>query len=195
MDKKAVHLSEVYRLLEPGPVVMVSTVRQGKANAMTMSWHTMIDFEPPLVGCVISDRNYTFEILQETKECVINIPSVEMASKVVGVGNTSGRSVDKFETFQLTPQTGSKVKAPLIRECFSNLECIVVDMHMAKKYNLFILEVLQAWILPTKKKHRTIHHAGKGVFVVDGKVLTRWPNMRQIACCGFAVSIFARNPS
>ncbi len=71
MDKKAVHLSEVYRLLEPGPVVMVSTVWQGKANAMTMSWHTMINFEPPLVGCVISDQNYTFEILQETKECVI----------------------------------------------------------------------------------------------------------------------------
>jgi flavin reductase (DIM6/NTAB) family NADH-FMN oxidoreductase RutF len=44
------------------------------------------------------------------------------------------------------------VKAPLIRECFANLECIVVDMQMAKKYNLFILEVLQAWILPTKKK-------------------------------------------
>lgn len=171
MDKKAVHLSELYRLIEPGPVVMLSTARQGKANVMTMSWHMMIDFEPPLLGCVISDRNYSFEILKETKECVINIPSVEMASQVVDVGNCSGRSIDKFERFHLTPDSGSKVKAPLIRECFANLECIVVDMHMAAKYNIFILEVLQAWMRPTKKRPRMIHHCGKGVFVVDGKVI------------------------
>ena len=171
MTKRSFPLSRVYQLLEPGPVVMVTTSLKGKANIMTMSWHMMIDFEPPILGCVISDENYTFNILKETKECVINIPTVELASQVVGVGNTSGSTVDKFKKFHLTPETASQVKAPLIEECYANLECKVIDMKMAKKYNIFILEVLKAWITPNKKRPLTIHHCGNGVFVVDGEVI------------------------
>jgi flavin reductase (DIM6/NTAB) family NADH-FMN oxidoreductase RutF len=169
--RKSVPLSRVYRLLEPGPVVMVTSERNGEANAMTMSWHTMIDFEPPLVGCIISDRNYSFEIIRETKECVINIPTVELLPQIVGVGNTSGRNVDKFRKFHLTKEAGSQVSAPMIRECYASLECKVIDMQLAAKYDLFILQVLKAWIRPTKKRARMVHHAGKGVFVVDGKVI------------------------
>jgi flavin reductase (DIM6/NTAB) family NADH-FMN oxidoreductase RutF len=129
----------------------------------------MIEFVPPLVGCVISDQNYTFNILKKTKECVINIPTVEIATKVVGVGNTSGSKVDKFKKFHLTKVAASNVKAPLIGECYANLECKVVDMKMSKKYNIFILEVLKAWVTPLKKRPLTIHHCGNGVFTVDGK--------------------------
>ena len=93
MKKTTFPLSQVYRLLEPGPVVLLTTARKGRANIMTMSWHTMMEFEPPLVGCVISNRNYSFESLKATRECVINIPTVELAEKVVGCGNTSGRRV------------------------------------------------------------------------------------------------------
>ena len=81
MKKSSLPLSEVYRLLEPGPVVLVTTARNGKPNVMTMSWHMMVDFEPPVVACVISNRDFTFGILKETKECVINIPTVELAKK------------------------------------------------------------------------------------------------------------------
>jgi flavin reductase (DIM6/NTAB) family NADH-FMN oxidoreductase RutF len=166
--KKSFPLSQVYRLLEPGPVVMVTTARKGRANIMTMSWHTMIDFEPPLVGCVISNRNHTFSILKATRECVINIPTVELAAKVVGCGNTSGRRVDKFGIFRLTPAAASRVEAPLIAECYANLECKVVDMRMAARYNFFVLEVLKAWIDHSRKHPRTIHHLGKGAFMVAG---------------------------
>ena len=76
MAKKSFPMSKVYGLLEPGPVVMVTTSRNGTPNIMTMSWHTMMEFEPPLVGCVISNRNYSFGLLKATKECVINIPTV-----------------------------------------------------------------------------------------------------------------------
>jgi flavin reductase (DIM6/NTAB) family NADH-FMN oxidoreductase RutF len=171
MVKKSFPLSQVYRLLEPGPVVMVTTARKGRANIMTMSWHTMIDFEPPLVGCVVSDRNHTFGILKASKECVINIPTVELAAKVVGCGNTSGRTVDKFKTFHLTPAAAACVQAPLIGECYANLECKVVDTRMVARYCLFILEVLKAWIDPTRKHPRTIHHRGRGVFMVAGKTI------------------------
>jgi flavin reductase (DIM6/NTAB) family NADH-FMN oxidoreductase RutF len=151
--------------------VLITTAGKQRANIMTQSWHTMMEFEPPLVGCVISNRNYTFEIIKRTRECVINIPTRELAKKAVACGNTSGRTIDKFEAFHLTPVAASQVKAPLIDECYANLECKVVDGSMVNKYNFFILEVLKAWIDPSKKDPRTIHHRGKGMFTIDGKTI------------------------
>ena len=171
MEKRTFPLSKVYRLLEPGPVVMVTTASKGRANIMTMSWHTMLEFEPPLVGCVISNRNHTFDILKATQECVINIPTVELAEKVVACGNSSGRTVDKFEAFGLSPVAAQCIKAPLIGECYANLECRVVDATMVTKYNFFVLEVLKAWIDPAQKQPQTLHHQGKGQFMVAGKTI------------------------
>jgi flavin reductase (DIM6/NTAB) family NADH-FMN oxidoreductase RutF len=169
--KRSFPLSKVYRLLEPGPVVLVTTALKGKANVMAMSWHTMIEFEPPIVGCVVSNRNYSFEILKTTRECVINIPTLKLAPKVVACGNTSGRKIDKFAFFGLTPSIASRVKAPLIRECYANLECKVIDARLVSKYNFFILEVIKAWISSSEKERRTIHHMGRGTFMVAGKVI------------------------
>ena len=96
-------LAKVYQLIEPGPVVLLTTSHRGIPNVMAMSWHTMMEFEPPLVGCIVSGHNFSFDALQATRQCVINIPTADLAEKVVGVGNSSGRSVDKFESFGLTP--------------------------------------------------------------------------------------------
>ena len=170
MKRKLLPLPQVYRYLEPGPVVLVSTMRNKRANVMTMSWYTMMDFEPPVIGCVISNRNYSFNALKSTKECVINIPTEDIAKKVVGCGNTTGRKIDKFEKFHLTKFPAATVDAPLIAECYVNLECKVIDMKLATKYNFFILQVTKAWIAhPAKSLPRTIHHMGKGVFMVAGK--------------------------
>jgi len=169
--KRSLALSRVYRLLEPGPVVLVTTARKGRANVMTMSWHTMMEFEPPLVGCVLSNRNYSFEILRKTKQCVINIPTVELAAKTVRVGNCSGRKTDKFAAFGLTPLPAARVAPPLIEECYANLECKVVDARLVDKYNFFVLEVVKAWIDPARKKPRTIHHLGMGAFMVSGRTI------------------------
>jgi flavin reductase (DIM6/NTAB) family NADH-FMN oxidoreductase RutF len=171
MAKRSFPLSKVYGMLEPGPVVLVTTSVKGLANIMTLSWHMMIDFEPPIVGCVISNRNYTFNILKATRECVINIPTVELAEKVVGCGNTSGRKIDKFKVFGLTQATALHVEAPLIEECYANLECKVIDDRMVARYNLFILEVLKAWIDPARKDPMTIHHRGRGAFMVAGETI------------------------
>lgn len=171
MKKRSLPLSKVYGLLEPGPVVLVSSLRKDKTNIMTMSWHTMMDFEPPIIGCVISNRDYTFDTLTKTKECVINIPTVDLAKKVVGCGNTTGRKIDKFKTFNFTPVEASRVKPPLIDECYANLECKVINTKLVNKYNFFVLEVLQAWIAPSVKEPKTIHHQGNGVFRVSGKTI------------------------
>ena len=169
MARKSFPLSKVYGLLEPGPVVMVTTARDGHPNIMTMSWHTMIEFVPPLVGCVISDNSHTFGMLMATNECVINIPTVEIVEKVVGCGTTSGANIDKFEMFGLTPRPAARVGAPLIEECYANLECRVTDTSMVDRYCLFVVEVIKAWIDPAVINPQTIHHLGRGNFMVAGE--------------------------
>ena len=164
-------LAKVYQLLEPGPVVLLTTSRKGRANVMVMSWHMMVEFEPPLVACVVSDANYSFAALRATKECVIAIPAVELAEKVVQVGNCSGGDMNKFEAVGLTAVPGGVVEAPLVAECFANLECRVVDTRLVNKYCLFVLEVVKAWIDPTQKEPRTLHHRGFGTFAVDGEII------------------------
>lgn len=167
--KKSFRLSNVYRLLEPGPVVLVTTHYKDKSNVMPLSWLMMIDFDPPIFAMVLSNRNYSFDLLKKSKECVINIPTVEIAKKVLGCGNTTGKKIDKFEKFKLTPLKSAKVKAPLIKECYANLECKVIDTKLSRQYNIFILEGVKAWIDPLKSNPKTIHHEGKGNFIVASK--------------------------
>ncbi len=168
---KDLPLSKVYQLLEPGPVVLLTTARKGHTNVMTMSWHMMVEFEPPLVACVVSNTNHSFAALRATKECVVAVPALELAPTVVGVGNCSGRDVEKFDRFGLTPVPAERVAAPLVAECFANLECKVIDTRLVNKYNLFILEVVKAWSDPAQKNRKTIHHHGYGRFAVDGDMI------------------------
>lgn len=171
MAKRDLPLGKVYGLLEPGPVVLISVANRKGANIMTQSWHTMMEFEPPLVGCVISGRNYSFDILRRTRECVINIPTLEQADAVVKCGNTSGDKTDKFALSGLTPAPAKLVKAPLIAECYANLECRLYDSRMVNRYNFFVLEVVRAWIDTKVKNPRTLHHRGMGAFMVAGETV------------------------
>ncbi len=175
---KDLPLSKVYQLLEPGPVVLLTTARKGRANVMTMSWHMMVEFEPPLVACVVSNANHSFAALRTTKECVIAVPALALAPKVVEVGNCSGRDVEKFARFGLTAAPAERVAPPLVAECFANLECKVSDTRLVNKYNLFVLEVLKAWIDPAQKNPKTIHHHGYGRFAVDGAMVKLKSRMR-----------------
>lgn len=169
--KKAFPLSKVYTLLESGPVIMVSTHGKGGNNVMPMSWHTMIDFYPPLVGCVISDESLTFRNIKASRECVINIPTVELSGKALACGNVSGTKADKFSRFGLTPAKAAGVKAPLVKECYASLECRLADGRMAGKYNLFIFKVVKAWVDTSVRNPRTFHHRGGPEFIVAGKAV------------------------
>lgn len=163
-------LSKAFQFIEPGPVVLVSTAHKGRTNLMTMSWHMAVEFTP-LIACIIGPWDYSFTALSKTRECVIAIPTVDMAAKVVDIGNCSGADVDKFTKFKLTPQPAKLVKAPLVGECLANIECRVADTRLVNKYGLFILEGVQAWIDAQRKERRTIHAKGDGTFVVDGRTL------------------------
>lgn len=164
-------LSRTHFWIEPGPIILITTEHKGKHNVMTAGFHMMMQHDPPLIGCIVGPWDFSFKALKQSKGCVIAIPTVDLVKKVVDIGNCSGDEVDKFETFKLTPMAGSKVKAPLIQECLTNIECRVVDTRMVNKYNLFILKALKVWTDPQRKERRTLHHNGNGTFTVDGRTI------------------------
>ena len=168
---KSFPLPKVYQLLEPGPTVLVTVGDHQMRNVMTLSWHTMMDFNPPLIGLVLGEGSYTFKALKKYRECVIAIPTVELASTVVKVGNCSGRDTNKFRDFGIVIQRSAFVKAPLLPQCRANIECVVADMAMVKKYNFFVLRAVKAWVNPSIKEPKTLHHRGNGYFMVSGKTI------------------------
>jgi len=112
------------------------------------------------------------------RQCVLNIPTVELASQAVKCGNVSGRELDKFEAFGLTTAPATLVAAPVIEACFANLECRGTDTRLMNCYDFFVLEVLKARIDPRCKNPRTLHHRGCGVFMVAGDTL-RLPSSKR----------------
>ena len=108
-QKRDLPVEKVRRFLEPGPIGKW----RGATNIMTMGWHVgPMEFEPSLIGCYIWDANHSFEMLRRSKECVINIPTEDIAAKVVGIGNSSGRDIDKFKKFRLTAAPGQEGQCP-----------------------------------------------------------------------------------
>lgn len=163
-------LSRAFTLLEPGPVVLVTTHDGGRNNIMTISWTMVLDFTP-VFAITTGEWNHSFAALQATGECVIAIPTVDLLDRVVGIGTCSGADTDKFAKFELTAVPGKIVKAPLIAECLANIECKVVDR--VAKHNIVVLEAVAAHIDPARKEQRMLHAVGDGTFIVDGRKFDR----------------------
>jgi flavin reductase (DIM6/NTAB) family NADH-FMN oxidoreductase RutF len=166
-----VHKVRAY--LEPGPIVLVSSAWKGERNVMTMGWHTVMEFSPSLVGCVIAGGNHSFELIRSSGECVINLPTADLIDLVVAIGNCSGADQDKFAAFDLATEVADEVAAPLLTACHANLECRLADDALVDKYNFFIFEVVKARIARTPKNPTTLHYTGDGVFLQSGKVVSR----------------------
>ena len=173
-DKNDLPVADIRRYLEPGPIVLVSSRWKGETNIMTMGWHMVMEAQPSLIGCYIWSANHSFDMVRKSKECVINIPTVDLGPKVVGIGNSSGRDIDKFARFEMTAMPGVKVEAPLIGECYANLECRLVDSSLISKYSLFVLEVVKAHVARSPRYPRTMHYRGDGVFMLSGVNTSRY---------------------
>ena len=171
--KKDYPLIDIRRHLETGPIVLVSSNWKGKTNIMTMGWHMMRQFSPARFGCYIWDGNHSFEMIHNAKECVINIPTLDLVDKVVGIGNSTGRDADKFKAFGLTATAADKVGAPLIKECYANFECRLADARMIPSYGLFVWDVVKAHVAVSPKNPKTLHYRGQGEFMVAGRSISR----------------------
>lgn len=176
-------LSKVVRLLEPGPVVLVTTTYRGKNNIMTLGFHMMVQHDPPLMAFVLGPWDYSHEALVQTGECIIAIPGVDLMEKAVDIGNCSGAEVDKFKKFNFDAMKASKVQAPLVQQCLANIECRIVNTQLSQKHHLFIASAVKAWVNPDRKEQRIFHHNGDGTFSVNGRTkdlrarMTKWKEL------------------
>ena len=171
VQKKDFPVHRARELLEPTPTVLVSSLHKGKTNIMAMGWYTILEFSPSLIGCMITSANHSFDMIRKSRECVINIPTQDMAKTVIRIGNSDGDEIDKFEAFGLTSAKSSKVSAPRIKECYAHFECKLVDTKMINKYNFFIFEIVKAQKAVTPKYPKTLHYRGFGDFMLSGKSL------------------------
>jgi flavin reductase (DIM6/NTAB) family NADH-FMN oxidoreductase RutF len=170
--KGSIPVSDARRFLEPGPIVLVSSAYKGETNIMTCGWHMMLDYAR--IGCYIWDANHSHGLIRKSGECVINLPTVEIAPKVVRIGNCSGRETDKFAAFKLTKEKGERVAAPLIAECYANFECRLADAKLIDAYGLFVFEVVAARAATRPKFPKTIHYRGGGEFMISGSETRKW---------------------
>jgi len=161
-------IKKAFTLIEPGPVILVTTNDGEKNNIMTISWHMVNEFTPR-IALTTGSWNHSFNTIMKTKECVIAVPAVDLAEKTVKIGAVSGTEVDKFKEFGLTPLPAETVGAPLIAECIGCIECKLVEY--IKSCDILILEGKCAWIDEEREERRTFHAVGDGTFVVDGETL------------------------
>ena len=130
-------------MLYPLPVVMVSVAdKEGKQNIITIAWTGTICSDPPMVSISVRPERYSYHMIKETGEFVINLTTKELAFATDYCGVKSGRDVDKFAAMQLTPVRGEKVKAPLIAESPVNLECKVTEVKHLGTHDMFMAEVV-----------------------------------------------------
>jgi flavin reductase (DIM6/NTAB) family NADH-FMN oxidoreductase RutF len=173
---QSLRIAKAFTLMEPGPVVLVTTNDGHKDNVMTISWTMVLDFSASF-AITTGPWNHSYAALAKTKECVIAIPTVDLIDTVVGVGTCSGNDTDKFEKFSLTRVKARHVRAPLIEECLANIECRVVDI--IERHNIIVLEGIAATFDRSRKEKKTIHAIGDGTFVVDGPIMDRKAMMRS----------------
>lgn len=177
-----VELSKAYRLLNHGPVVLVSSAHGGERNVMTASWCMPLDFDPPRITIVIDKKNYTRALIEASGEFVLNIPGRSLASQVFAAGSRSGRDGDKFEATGLAPRASQVVKAPSVEGCAGWLECrLIPEPHNQASYDLLIAEVVAAsadtaafkdgrWVFEDENL-RTLHYVAGGNFLLTGEAL------------------------
>ena len=172
-EKVEVPLSSSYRLLHPRLTVLVSCVdKAGKANVITLAWSMPVSINPPIVAISIAPKRYSHQLIEETKEFVINIPTMDIVQETLFCGRRSGRSHDKFKETRLTTLPAKLVKPPIIKECVAHLECKLEKQTTVGDHTLFIGRVLTAYtdkgIFDEKfdvKKVKTVYHMGGDDFV------------------------------
>ena len=129
-------------MLYPLPVVMVSMAdRNGKFNIITIAWAGTVCTNPPMVSISVRPERYSYPILKETGEFVVNLTTRKLAFATDFCGVKSGRDIDKFKELHLTPLTGQQVRAPLIAESPVNIECKVRRIMPLGSHDMFLADV------------------------------------------------------
>jgi flavin reductase (DIM6/NTAB) family NADH-FMN oxidoreductase RutF len=138
--------SEARRLLNPGPVTIITTRWNVMTNAMAAVWTVPLSTEPPLVGVCVHPSRHTFDMLRYSEEFAINIPSRQLLNHTQYTGQTTGRDINKIEATGLPAFPGSRVGAPLLEGCLGWIECGLEDVLTVGDHSLFVGRVLKVWV-------------------------------------------------
>lgn len=181
-----VDLAKSYRLLNHGPVCLVSAAADGRQNVMAAAWVMPLDFDPPKFGVVVACEAFTRELVEASGALTLSIPCRAQLDLVQALGTTSGRDLDKAARYGLTLTQGTRVSAPLVEGCVGWLECRVLpEPHLQAAYDLFIVEAVAAFAEDTafqngrwafsRDDQRTLHHVAGGSYFVTGEAVTAAP--------------------
>lgn len=118
---------------------------EGKANIIAVGFCMPVSKSPPMVACAIGHGAYSREIIEQTREFVVNVPAQELRREIYYCGFHSGKQVKKFQETGLTSQPARSVKAPIIKECLAHMECRVEQAIDAGDKRLFVGKVLEAY--------------------------------------------------
>ena len=129
-------------LLSPVPAVMVSCGEGENKNIITIGWTGIINSDPPITYISVRKSRHSHHIIEETGEFVINLTTEKLAYATDYCGVKSGRDVDKFKELNLTPETGEKVRCPMITQCPVNLEYRVMEVKSYPTHDMFIAEIV-----------------------------------------------------
>jgi flavin reductase (DIM6/NTAB) family NADH-FMN oxidoreductase RutF len=176
MSKIDLDLSRATRLLQPGPVALVTTKYKGKANVFVAAWVTPVSANPPQVALAVFPAIYSHALIQKSGAFTLNIPPRPLAEKVKKVGDVSGEVTDKFLSIGLTPYEGRQLSAPLIAECIGHLECGVTDTQHVGDHTVYFAEIVAAsaddlafdgesWTLADESV-KPLHHLGANRYAV-----------------------------
>ncbi len=180
--RKEINLDFATRLINHGPVVLVTSLYNDKANITPVAWTMPINKKPPMVALEIGQKHFIFECIKETKDFAINIVSPIYAEDLLKCGKVSGREVDKFEKTSFTKSDSKIIKSPGLAEALAVVECkLIEDKYLEEEYNIVVGEVMYAeveeeafnehWLF-NDDKFKTLHHLGDKTFCFpDGKII------------------------
>lgn len=161
-------------MLYPLPVVLVSVAdEQGKDNIITVAWAGTVCTNPPMVSISVRPERYSYQMLMDTKEFVINLTTEKLAYATDYCGVKSGRDVDKFKAMRLTRQQASHVGVPMIKESPVSIECRVREIKEYGSHSVFWQMCwLFMWITNTwMRRENLIWHWQIPLYILTGNIM------------------------
>ncbi len=172
-------LDKCWKLLNHGPVTVITSAHGGKTNVMAASWAMPLDYDPPKILLVLDAAAYSRELIDASGEFGLQIPKRRIAEQTVAVGQSSGRNGDKFSRFGLKTFPAQQIAAPMLEDCVAWMECKVIP-DASQRYDLFIAEVVACyvdsdrfhdnqWDFGPDPLERSMHYISNGEFFSTGE--------------------------
>lgn len=176
MDYQSVPLEWAYRLLNHGPLVLVSTTDGMKPNVCTVAWCAPCSKSPPTIAISIGKRHKTYKNIMKTGHFGLNIPTADLLDLVWYCGSTSGNNIDKVSEGKVEMFQGHEInRLPLVAGCSAWLECSMIPGAEAGDHGIIVAQVSAAGCRPGAMNqdynwnvvdHPTLHHLGGKKFAV-----------------------------